>query len=30
MSTISEEFIKKNLIFNPAGNDDTSARSIIK
>lgn len=30
MSTISEELIKKNPIFNPAGNDDTSARSIIK
>lgn len=30
MSTISEKLIQKNLIFNPAGNDDTSARSIIK
>lgn len=30
MSDISQKTIKKNLIFNPTGNDDTSARSIIK
>jgi ribonucleoside-diphosphate reductase beta chain len=30
MSTQDSSFIAKNLIFNPAGNDDVGARTIIK
>lgn len=30
MSDTAQEKINKNPIFNPAGNDDLSARTIIK
>lgn len=30
MSDVNAKVIKKNSIFNPLGNDDISARSIIK